>query len=226
MSPIIPIFATFLVAGTATSVGLVVVNRKLKEKLVGSVSETQESLIEKSEKVESAIQRAVAAIEDMVPLEQLLELEKKKKRANVELKSERERLGRMENSLGDMQRSVDGQEARHNELKQGKEECQRIADDLRANNAERQAEYKRLESQLEVSIAQMDTLADEVDMTAEQRAAMAELNNSLENSSQQLKNLAETYEQASARFLNLQNQYDELEKEFRKLVDKELSGEL
>ena len=100
-----------------------------------------------------------------------------------------------------------------------------MADSVRARKEELKSEYVRLESELENSLSQLSALSSEVTLTSDQQIGIKKIHGALEKTREQLNLLNEIYTQAQSRFLNLEAQYGELEKEFTKLVEKELSGE-
>lgn len=170
------------------------------------------------------IEQAIAYISQMDPLAESRALMGQIAALNAELDQEREKLAALEKQLSGAQSKVDKEENEHSNLKRGKEECQRIADEMRSNTERLAMEQSRLDSELQQSSAQMTMLASETSLTAGQSQALKQINEALNDSSSHLKSVANLHNLSSERFLNLEVQYTELEKEYRKLVEKELSG--
>ena len=126
--------------------------------------------------------------------------------------------------LQQAQSNVDTREAAHNKIKMGKEDCDRIADELRGNRESLLSQAQKLEKELEVSKTQMTVLAGETGLTAEQQRTVNDLNQHLSLAAMQFKETHDVFQQASQRFLNLQAQYAQLEKEFKNLVEQQMSG--
>lgn len=78
---------------------------------------------------------------------------------------------------------------------------------------------------MEESRSRVSALTADAAFSDEQREVLERLGDSLKGMAKHLDSLIENHVQSTERFLNLQTQYSELEKEYRKLVDKELSGE-
>ena len=220
----ISIVVTILLAGVCSG-ALFATLKVLRSQASKEVGKERDVFKAEIAKFDDAIEVALSSLSGMSPLSDVRELEEKRKKIAADFDVERGKVTKLEGDLAALQKKVDKQEARHNELKKGKEDADRIADDIRANQEKLLAESKKLESELGQSKAQMSALVSSLPLDADQRAAIKEITDAVEKLGEQLKTLMEVNEVTSGRFLALQTQYSELEKEYRKLVDKELSGE-
>lgn len=176
------------------------------------------------DQLDEALKAGVDYIQDMLPLSGALELEKEIADTREQVAAETKRLADLDAQLNRLQASVAEAETAHAELKRGKEDADKLAEEINNRKESLQLETKNLESELTNSQAQLQLLADEVSLTDEQKAALKTIEDSLTQGLNQLKNLVETYNVAATRFTNLELQYRELEKEYTKLVEKELAG--
>jgi DNA repair exonuclease SbcCD ATPase subunit len=220
----IVILLVTIVFGGITTFGVLFIIKILKKQVTESSGTDRNSANDKIAKLDKVIEQSIAKFPDMVSLDEIIAVEKDVKKSEENLVKEREKLEKLEGKLATDQSQVDIQEAKHNEMKQGKEECLKVAGSVRENADRLLSEFNQLESQLKASKEQMTSLANNPELSEEQQAALDEVSRSLANQTEQFTNLNEAYEQAKNRFLSLQTQYDELENEYRKLVDKELSG--
>jgi len=196
--------------------------RAQASKAVGKESDT---VREQIRTLEGAIERSLSYVSPMAPLGEVKELEGQRGVILQQFEVEQGKVKNLEGDLQVLQKKVDKQEARHNELKKGKEDADRIADEIRTNQETLLLQTKRLESELDQSKAQLTAFSSNSALTADQKAGMAEIQATVEKLLVQLQALREVNEDTTGRFLALQTQYSDLEKEYRKLIDRELSGE-
>lgn len=172
-----------------------------------------------------AIEQGLAHVKEMVSLDIFQAKEKELAALNKQLNGERLKLEKLDRQVEKLQANVESEEASHNDRKRGKEEAASLADQVRENTQRLASEYSRLEQELNQSLSQLTALNTEVELTNEQKIALDSVCNGVRMSQDQLSTLADVHTQATQRFTNLESQYQELEKEFTKLVEKELSGE-
>lgn len=194
----------------------------LLKRLNAAIGENQQDTLSNIEQCDLAIEQAFTYIDGLSALDKLTDIEKRIDETEKSLVEEKQSLVAIEKELAESQTSVDEQEKKHNELKKGKEEAEKMADELRANQETLQAEAQRLQDELVASKNHMQSLSTELELTAEQQTAVDKIQASVDGVQSQLKDLCVAYDMSSQRFTNLEVQYKELEKEYRKLVDKEL----
>ena len=178
----------------------------------------------KCAEIGNKIDQAVKQLQKMASLDDYLHGESRISELREELAAERQKLEKLDKQVEKMQTSVEAEEAAHNALKKGKDEAVALAADVRTNKERLGTEVHKLEEDLETSLAELNALSSEVGLTVEQQQALDKIGQTLDQSRKQLRSLSDTYNQASTRFTNLEAQFVELEKEYTKLVEKELSG--
>lgn len=198
---------------------------KLLSKRQSSGASDQIHTIDKSiDELNSAIESALNQFAELISADELDSLDNAKSELDANLKTVQKKLQSLELALQNKQIEVDKAESTHNELKRSKEAAEVLADELKASKSKLDAEHAALEGELNQSLTQLEVLSTELKLNPQAEAGMNKIRNSLINSQTQLKNLVQIYRQGSTRFVNLQTQYRDLEKEFTKLVEKELSG--
>lgn len=218
------IIVCFLVGALATVGIFVMTLRGLAAKSSGADGSDLQQRETRSTELSSQLDQALQYLAAMVPLGDALEREQQIAGLRQDLSAETKKLQDLEAQLGRMQGLVETAEAAHSELKKGKEDCDTLADDIRSRKEQLISEASKLENEIAQSKAQLSMLSEEVSLTKEQKAALNQITAALDNSQKHVSGLAEVYTVASTRFVNLETQYSELEKEFTKLVEKELSG--
>lgn len=222
---------TIILALVSAVVGLAVLYAalqfgvKLLSKKQSSGASDQITSIDKTiNELNTSIEAALSKFSELVSGDELDTLEKTKIELNNNLKTIETKLKSLDQALANKQKDVEKAESTHNELKRSKEAAQVLADELKSAKSLLENEHKALESELTQSLTQLETLSSELKINPQAEAGINKIKNSLTNSRTQLNNLIQVYKQGSTRFVNLQAQYHDLEKEFTKLVEKELSG--
>ena len=211
-------------SGAFATAAVFVASRKFRGSITKGISDQLVGVTGRTKALDEAIQRAFSRTEGMVPYGDLITLRNEHQTVLDKKVAEAQKLATLEGKLQQAQGNVDIREANHNKIKMGKEDCDRIADELRANRETLVSQAKKLENELEVSKTQMNVLTGEMGLTAEQQRAVNDLNQHLGLASMQFKETHEVFQQASQRFLNLQAQYQQLETEFKNLVEQQMSG--
>jgi chromosome segregation ATPase len=213
----------FLLAFVAV---FIVLKKLLGQKSAGGGLQTSiRNLDSQISAANEGLEQGFAHIKEMVSLDVFQAKEKELAALNKQLNSERLKLEKLDRQVEKLQASVESEEASHNDRKRGKEEAASLADQVRENTQRLASEYSRLEQELNQSLSQLTALNTEVELTNEQKIALDSVYNGVRISRDQLSTLADVHTQAALRFTNLESQYQELEKEFTKLVEKELSGD-
>ncbi len=218
------IIVSFLIGASAIAGIFVLTLKSLAAKAEGGGGSDLEQREERSSRLSENIEQALAYLGAMVPLADAVEREQQIAGLRQDLAGETKKLQDLEAQLGRLQGMVETAEQGHSELKKGKEDCDTLADEIRTRKDQLNSEASRLESEIAQSRAQLSMLSEEVTLTKEQKAALNSITAALDHSQKQVTALAEIWTVASNRFVNLETQYSELEKEFTKLVEKELSG--
>lgn len=171
---------------------------------------------------DQATKKALSKLNSMMSLNDKIEVEQVISEQEVAIEAENSRLIKIQEKLSTLQAEVARQEEKIAQLKKGKEESFRLADDVRSKSEALEAERNRLEAELNNSKDQMIALKSELELTSAQASAIDEIYKAIDEASSRLMELSDSHQIASERFLNLQIQYEELEKEYSKLIAKEL----
>ncbi|MCC6221775.1 MAG: hypothetical protein IT291_11100 [Deltaproteobacteria bacterium] len=219
------IVVSTVVAGLA-AIGIMFIFRHFRNILSSSLTSSYETLGKHSNAIEKAIEQAFSRINGMLPLDNLTTHTQELLELSDKLKKEADKLSRVEEALRKTQVTIKEKEARHNELKIGRENSTTIAAELKATREQLKLEHQNLEIQLKESQSQLKELSNNTEITEEQQKAITEIEAAYNLACKHLDGLIQVYNQASGRYLNLQGQHEMLELEYRGLVEKQLSGEL
>lgn len=225
MSTIIYLIVALILCGGLATGAVIISSKYLRGNLTRSAHEHVEAEKLKVAKVDLALERAFAIVDSMVPYDEVLSQQTEIQGFEERLAQAKEALAKLEASLQASQDEVDKKEAKHNELKMGRENSAKVADELKANRERLLSEATALESQVSEAQNQLQSLKSSTSLTKDQKAGIEEIAQGLQKSKTHLSELKEVFEQASNRFVNLQAQYSQLELEYRNLVEKQLSGE-
>ena len=218
------VFVVFLLFGLLSSGAVYFFIRKLTKKSHESTGSDMSASEGRITELDVVMEKALKHVETMVPLADARAIEGKIAETMKQYGIEHAKLEILEKSLAKAQKGVDTEEAHYNELKRGKDDAEQLSEKIRADSEKVEGESKRIENEMKAYKEQILALGAEPDVTADQKKSVESIGTSLGESTSRLKTLIESYTVASQRFVNLQSQYTELEKEYRKLVEKELSS--
>lgn len=224
MGTVLPLLITLLVAGIAATVAVFIAGRKFRGTMTKSIMDQCIVATKRARQLDDGISRAFQRTDTMSPLEEVSRYKAELEAIEAKKAEEREKLNKLESKLQAAQSNVDEREAKHNKIKMGKEDCDRIADELRANGESLIAQAKKLEDELAASQKQISVLSGGAELSSAQQEAVNEISQHLATATEQLRETYEVYQQATQRFLNLQAQYAQLESEYKGLVEQQLSG--
>lgn len=220
------IIGSSVVLAALLYLGLTISSKVIAKKASSTGSSAEVKVFETSiEALNQNIDKAIAYATTLVPLSEYTDLVKKKDEFEDTLANAKNKLETLESRLSEIQGKVSVEELNHSSLKKGREEAIDLANSIREKKAQLESEQKRLSEELNNSKNQLDILSNEMNLTPEQEAGLNQIKTALKNSQEQLNSLSQTYKQSSTRFATLHGQYSDLEKEFTKLVEKDLSGE-
>ncbi|MFN8389572.1 MAG: hypothetical protein U0136_04715 [Bdellovibrionota bacterium] len=222
----LPILLSLIIFGALATGGLFMLLKSFAKKTTAGNSSGMTEIENSIQQLDEHINRSFEYFDQMLPLGDAVQKEQEIAAVRADLAVESKKLADLDAQLTKLQAAVETAEAAHNELKKGKEDSDKLADEVRSKKDQLAAETKAIEGELAQSRAKLDVLSEEVSLTKDQKIALNSVTSSIDASSKQLLALSEVYTVAATRFSNLENQYRELEKEFTKLVEKELSGKL
>jgi chromosome segregation ATPase len=176
----------------------------------------------KIEEINSSINNALNYSSQLVPLESALERKSEEKIIRAELEKELKTLKQLEMRLNSLQTEVEVAEASHHEIKRGKEASEELSKAIKERKDKLDKENNKIINDIDLSLDQLSSLSKGLSLTKDQDTGMKIIFNGISNSKKQIQTLVQAYKQSSGRFINLQAQYQDLEKEFTKLVEKEL----
>ena len=221
----------FLIIGVSLGLGallflaLTVASKMIANKASVTGSSAEVKLIDSSiDALNKNIEAALSYANNLVPLSNYTELVKKSEEFENNLATERSKLELLDAKLAEIQKKVTIEEQNHSSLKKGREDAIDLATSIREKKSQLEAEQKRLNEELTNSRNQLDVLSNEMNLTPEQEIGLNQIKAALKNSQEQLGSLSQTYKQSSTRFATLHGQYSDLEKEFTKLIEKDLGG--
>lgn len=119
---------------------------------------------------------------------------------------------------------VEVREQEQQEIRAMKEADESAMAQVVANYDQFSTESVTLEHKLADSLRTLDAMTSELKMTPDQRVVFQELSNALTATSAQLRDVIVDYQNAHERLENLRSQYQDLENEYTKLVEQQLSS--
>ncbi|MDD2943762.1 MAG: hypothetical protein PHC51_12450 [bacterium] len=215
--------AIVIVVGIGASSVLIHLIRKKKAALIEVLSKESTGSDTDASALHAAIAHSLDRLEQMIPWDQAVSVHNETKKMLDERDACAKQIAQLEKELDIQQGEIDAREKKHNKLKEGKGDAERLAEEIKATQAQLKAESNRLQSQINDSVNQMEVLSAEVSLSAEQTKQLKNIQETLKNLGDRLKMLTKTREQSANRFITLENQYRELEIEYRKLIEKELN---
>jgi len=219
MLPII----TLVISGLLATGIVLVVFRILSKQASASVGKERDIIATEIGLFDTAIERAVSTLGEMVSLDESQNLLQERAALEKSLEVERGKVRKIQNDLQSLQERVDKQEAKHSELKRGKEESDVLAKTLRENRQRFVDEASVLSKSCAELVEGFNAVSSKI--SKDQLTELESLGEAARITSSQLQEFSEFYSRAANRFINLEKQYSELEREFRKLLDKALAGE-
>ncbi len=222
----ISILATSLVFSGLLYAGLLLASKSISKKASSTGSSEEVKLAEISiSKLDTNITNAIEYAKDLVPLSNLLDLVKTKDGFEDNLANERTKLELLEGKLNQIQEKVTSEEENHSNLKKGRAEAIDLANSIREKKGQLEKEQKKLVEDLGDSKNKLENLSTEVSLSPDQEIGLNLIKATIKSTHEQFTALSQTYKQSSTRFASLHSQYADLEGEFTKLVEKDLSGE-
>jgi len=194
----------------------------LKKQVAGGVGAERDEILNKISSTEAELKQLLTYSDAYAAKGQLETLSRQLTGLKGDLEKERANLLALEPKLDGAQKMVEEKENQQQELKSAKEEDEIKYKELLAAYENQNQEAVSLEQRLASSLKNIDQLMSEVTMTADQKAAIQEMSDTLSNAGSSLRDLIMEYETLNERLSNLQLQLVDLEDEYTKLVEKQL----
>lgn len=220
----VALISLFLVGALSTG-AMFLIYRTLGKQASASVGEERGIIRTEISRFDEAISSALAKLADMVSLDEKIKLESEKKTVTSAIETENVKVKKLESQLTALQEKMDGQEARHSELKRGKENSDKFAAELNEAKDSVQSESGTIANSCVTLAETVAKASQNSKLSADQTVVIKSAQTILTDISNQLKEFTELYSRAVGRFVNLEKQYEELDKEFRRLLDQAISGE-
>jgi len=224
MAELIPLIVTLVVAALIANVSVIIASRAVDGKVRKSLDKDRGALEATISAVTQELQLALDEASQMMPGEDLRKLSKDIQIIQAQIGRESKKLETAEGRLKILQTSIDDKEAAHNSLKVGKEESEQMAAQLLAYKEQWVAEGKQLEAKLAESRVHIDALSTELELTEGQKSILAEFLKSLDGAQEELREAVQLFEHSTERYLSLQHQHSEMEKEYKNLLEKQLAN--
>ncbi len=139
------------------------------------------------------------------------------------LEAQKQLIKDLEVRLEKAQKDVETKEGEQQEMKSAKEEDEKRLSEITAAYDTYSSQSVALEHELAASLKNLDTMIVEIPMTADQKAVFQELSNALTTASARLRDLLIDYQSVYERLEGLKSQHADLEEEYTKLVEQQLS---
>jgi chromosome segregation ATPase len=139
------------------------------------------------------------------------------------LEAQKQLIKDLEVKLDKAQKDVEAKEGEQQEMKSAKEEDDKRLAEITAAYDTYSSQSVALEHQLAASLKNLDTMIVEIPMTADQKAVFTELSSALTTASARLRDLLIDYQAVFERLEGLKSQHADLEEEYTKLVEQQLS---
>ena len=194
----------------------------IKRQVSSSVGAERDQVISKVNALDGELRELLTYSEGYASKKQLGQLQGTLEQTKADLEREKGNLKALEPKLEGAQKSVEDKETHQQELKSAKEEDELKMKELVDNFETISSESISLEQALAQSMKNLDQLMGEATLTADQKAVLQELSNSLSNASSTLRELIVEYETLNERLNMLSQQLLDLEEEYTKLVERQL----
>jgi chromosome segregation ATPase len=208
------IFTTILV-GT-----MIVFTRKLRR---GS-SEEREEILAGINSLDAQLEGKLLEIEHLVGKKQVQWAIKQLEELTAAYAAEKRTLEEVESKLEAAQRDVETKEAQQQEMKSAKSENEEALASLLANYTDISKESILLEQNLASSLKHLDSLLEELELTAKQREYLQSLSEALASAGSRLRDLITEFDKTKQRLDVITQQHQDLEEEYTKLVEQQLGG--
>lgn len=194
----------------------------LKRQIVSSVGSERESISAKIPALSVELEALLKNSKDFVSKAQIDSVLLQVATAQEELNKEKKSLQEIESKLDEAQKLVEEKETVHQELKSSKEEDEIRLRELTERYDNISSESIGLEQRLASSMKNLDLLMAEVQLTADQKAVLQDLANALSGAGERLRDLLTEYSTVHERLEMLQQQHQDLEAEYTRLVEQQL----
>jgi|GEM_PF-6035935 len=218
------ILVTLVISGALASLALWAMKRLYEKRLKSVTTQSTEELENEIASLDKRIKAAVENLSELGSGKDLEQLSVEVLVARDRILSSKSHVEEIESNLRAREIEVDRRERQHNSLKVETSESSDLVDEIKARAEQLSVEKERIHLHLLESQSQMLSLESEVELTQAQQQALAEISASLKSLGEQVQMLAASHHTASDRYVSLQKQYVELEREYRRLIEQQLNA--
>ena len=194
----------------------------LKKQAAVSVGAERQKMIQKIEKVSAELDAILKYSNSYISKSQYDNLLSRVESLKSDYENEKKNLQELEAKLDSSQNLVEEKEGQQQELKTAKEEDEIKLEELLGSYQDISDEAISLEQALAESMKNLDVIKNEVDMTAEQKEVVDQLEDALSAAGKNMRNLLMEYQTVKERLELLKEQHNDLEEEYTKLVEQQL----
>lgn len=194
----------------------------LKKKTGGTLTQDIEQRAGAIKQVRERTSEILAAAANLGSKAHYENLVLKLEETKTNLQKERDNLKQVEAKLDNVQKTVEGKEAEHQEMKTTKEENEGKLAELLSQYETISAESIELEQQLAESMKSLDSIMESLPADDNQKAILQELSDTLTNSGSRMRDLLTEYNMVKERLDALSQQHSDLEEEYTRLVEQQL----
>jgi chromosome segregation ATPase len=214
----------YIVLSTIMSLIAIVGAAFAGKKLAGGATKEQiEALVAEAAELETRIGSAGASPDGRFSYAQLTRLIEQTEEFVQGLEAQKQLIKELEVRLEAAQKDVEAKEGAQQEMKSAREEDEKRLSEIMTAYETYSSQSVSLEHELAASLKNLDTMIVEVPMTADQKAVFQELSNALTSASARLRDLFVDYQAVQERLEGLKGQHADLEEEYTKLVEQQLS---
>lgn len=197
-------------------------SRITEKRVLGGSKEAAAALLQQIADVSAKIHELAKFSSSYVSAESVGAFETRLNSVRGEINSEAQRLKEVETKLDTAQKSVEQRELEQQEIKSAKEHEEELLIELRQKYEEYSESAITLEQRLAQSLKNLDVIMSELTLTSEQKTTLEEFSNSLTAGGARLRDLLTEYQVVADRLKMLQQQHQDLESEYTKLVEQQL----
>lgn len=174
-------------------------------------------------KNDEIIYKVLSYTQGLLPLSDALKRKEQEQNLKNELIKSERIIFELEKNLSALKSEVDETQNEYNKVKKGKESGDAISENIKTRKNELKNENDSLQKSLQESLNGIESFSKSTRLNQNQEAGVKLILGNIQDANKQLETLINSYNQSSSRFLNLYEQYSDLEVEFTRLVEQELS---
>jgi chromosome segregation ATPase len=182
-----------------------------------------EALRRESARLDEAIHSAVQLPSTQCSREQLTQLQAQTEEFLQAIETQKQVVTELEQRLESAQREIHTKESAQQALKWSKDDDERRLQEVTSAYESYSKQAGSLEQELAASLQNLDLISTQLTASEEQRAIFQELSLTLTQTSERLRELNLEYQSVHQRLEGLKAQHADLEEEYTKLIEQQLS---